>query len=48
MSPPNLSRIENRPGQNLTLGALVWRARAMDRDVDIRFGRRQDVAVRAG
>ena len=47
MSPPNLSRIENSLGQNLTLGTLVRLARAMDRDVAIRFGRRRDVAVAA-
>jgi transcriptional regulator with XRE-family HTH domain len=47
MSPPNLSRIENSPGQNLTLGTLVRLARAMDRDVAIRFGRRRDVAAAA-
>jgi DNA-binding Xre family transcriptional regulator len=47
MSPPNLSRIENSPGQNLTLGTLVRLARAMDRDVAIRFGRRRSVAVAA-
>jgi DNA-binding Xre family transcriptional regulator len=45
MSPPNLSRIERSPGQNLTLGTLVRLARAMDRDVAIRFGRRRDVAA---
>lgn len=37
MRPPNLSRIEKSPGQNLTLGTLVRLARAMDRDVAIRF-----------
>jgi len=37
MSAPNLSRIENSPSQNLTLGTLVRLARAMDRDVAIRF-----------
>jgi DNA-binding Xre family transcriptional regulator len=47
MSPPNLSRIERSPGQNLTLGTLVRLARAMDRDVAIRFGRRRSVAVAA-
>lgn len=47
MSPPNLSRIEKSPGQNLTLGTLVRLARAMDRDVAIRFGRRRGVAAAA-
>jgi DNA-binding Xre family transcriptional regulator len=37
MSAPNLSRIENSPAQNLTLGTLVRLARAMDREVAIRF-----------
>ncbi|HET9275477.1 MAG TPA: helix-turn-helix transcriptional regulator [Gemmatimonadales bacterium] len=45
MSAPNLSRIENSPGQNLTLGTLVRLARAMDRDVAIRFGPRRGVAA---
>jgi len=45
MSPPNLSRIENSPGQNLTLGTLVRLARAMDRDVAIRFEPRRSVAA---
>jgi len=45
MSPPNLSRIERSPGQNLTLGTLVRLARAMDRDVAIRFEPHRRVTV---
>jgi DNA-binding Xre family transcriptional regulator len=46
MSAPNLSRIENSPSQNLTLGTLVRLARAMDREVAIHFEPRRRLASR--
>lgn len=46
MSAPNLSRIEKSPAQNLTLGTLVRLARAMDREVAIRFEPRRVAAAR--
>ena len=39
MSAPNISRIENDPSPNLTLGRLTRIARAMGYEVQIRFQR---------
>jgi len=47
MSAPNISRIENDPNPNLTVGRLTRIARAMGYDVQIRFQRRRDAAKRA-
>ena len=35
MSGPNISRIENSPSQNMTIGTLVRLARALGREVEI-------------
>ncbi len=47
MSAPNISRIENDPNPNLTVGRLARIARAMGYDVQIRFQRRRDAAKRS-
>ncbi len=44
MSAPNISRIENDPNPNLTLGRLTRIARAMGYEVQIRFQRRRGVS----
>jgi len=41
MSAPNISRIENSPAQNLTLGTLVKIARALGRGVEVTFPARR-------
>jgi len=47
MSAPNISRIENDPSPNLTLGRLTRIARAIGYEVQIRFQpRRKEVATR--
>ncbi len=46
MSGPNISRIENSPSQNLTIGTLVRLARALDCDVEIAFRVRRGVSTR--
>lgn len=46
MSAPNISRIENSPAQNLTLGTLVKLARALDREVEIAFPARRALNAR--
>lgn len=46
MSAPNISRIENSPGQNMTLGTLVKLARALGREVQIEFPARRTVGTR--
>lgn len=50
MSAPNISRIENDPGANLTLGRLARIARAMDYEVQIKFRprRRSSSTVQTG
>ncbi len=45
MSAPNISRIENDPGANLTLGRLARIARAMGCDLHIHFQPRQKEAA---
>ena len=52
MSGPNISRIENSPSQNMTIGTLVRLARALGREVEIELPLRRTVtrgsrAVRA-
>ena len=46
MSAPNISRIENSPGQNMTLGTLVKLARALGREVEIAFPARRTIGTR--
>ncbi len=47
MSAPNISRIENDPSANLTLGRLTRIARAMGCELQIRFQvRRREAAAR--
>ena len=46
MSAPNISRIENSPAQNVTLGTLVRIARALGREVDIAFTARRTAGTR--
>jgi transcriptional regulator with XRE-family HTH domain len=46
MSAPNISRIENSPSQNLTLGTLVKLARALGRGVDIKLPPRRTIGTR--
>lgn len=46
MSAPNISRIENSPGQNITLGTLVKLARALGREVEIAFPARRSISTR--
>jgi len=41
MSAPNISRIENCPAQNMTLGTLVKIARALGRGVEVVFPARR-------
>jgi DNA-binding Xre family transcriptional regulator len=41
MSAPNISRIENSPAQNITLGTLVKIARALGRGVEVAFPARR-------
>lgn len=41
LSAPNISRIENSPAQNMTLGTLVKIARALGRGVVITFPARR-------
>jgi DNA-binding Xre family transcriptional regulator len=41
MSSPNISRIENSPAQNITLGTLVKIAGALGRGVDVTFRARR-------
>ena len=41
MSAPNISRIENSPAQNMTLGTLVKIARALGRGVEVTFPARR-------
>ena len=47
MSTPNLSRIENNPSRNLTLGTLVRVAGAMNYEPQITFRPRRALATRA-
>ncbi len=46
MSAPNISRIENNPAQNVTLGTLVKIARALGREVDVAFTTRRSIGPR--
>jgi len=46
MSTPNISRIENSPGQNMTLGTLVRLAKALGCEVEITFRARRDAGIR--
>ena len=46
MSPPNISRIESSPGQNLTLQTLIKLFGALDHEVSIAPHRRRPAAVR--
>jgi len=41
MSAPNISRFENSPAQNVTLGTLVKIARALGRSVEVSFPARR-------
>lgn len=47
MSGPNISRIENSPSQNMTIGTLVRLARALGREVEIGLPSRRTRALRA-
>lgn len=46
MSAPNISRIENSPSQNLTLGTLVRLAKALGCDVEISLRTRRTANTR--
>ena len=45
MSAPNVSRIENSPSQNMTLGTLVKLARALGREVEIALPARRTIGA---
>ena len=46
MSAPNISRIENSPSQNMTLGTLVRLAKALGCDVEISLRPRRSAETR--
>jgi len=48
MSAPNISRIETRPAQNMTLETLVRIARALGREVEIALPLRRSARKRPG
>ena len=47
MSGPNISRIENSPSQNMTIGTLVRLARALGREAEIGLPSKRTRALRA-
>ena len=48
MSAPNISRIETRPAQNMTLETLMRIARALGREVEIALPMRRSARNRRG